>query len=138
MVTINPATGQIVGTPSATSSPSRCAGPPCSTVFGSAEARGTPTITARNVNGAIVVNMAGANPLVPGAPDIDLSLTLRVGPNGGLSGSLVGDAFPNAEVFVVGPGRGATMLHTFSTSGGPLTGPFLFLPGANTRSMGGF
>lgn len=80
--------------------------------------------------------MAGANPLVPGAPDIDLSLTLRVGPNG-FSGSLVGDAFPNAEVFVVGPG-GATMLHTFSTPGGALTGPFLFLPGANTRPMGGF
>lgn len=136
MVTINPATGQVVGTPSAASSPTRCAGPPCSTVFGNTEARGTPTITARNVNGAIVVNMAGANPLVPGAPDIDLSLTLRVGPNG-FSGSLVGDAFPNAEVFVVGPG-GATMLHTFSTSGGALTGPFLFLPGANSRSMGGF
>jgi hypothetical protein len=80
--------------------------------------------------------MAGANPLVPGAPDIDLSLTLRVGASG-LSGSLVGDAFPNAEVFVVGPG-GATMLHTFTTPGGPTTGPFLYLPGANTRPMGGF
>lgn len=70
-MTINPATGQVVGTPSAASSPTRCAGPPGSTVFRSTEARGTPTITARNVNGAIVVNMAGANPLVPGAPNIE-------------------------------------------------------------------
>ena len=66
------------------------------------------------------------------------AVTLRVGPNGGFSGSLVGDAFPNAEVFVVRPGGGATMLHTFSTSGGAATGPFLFLPGANTRPMGNF
>jgi hypothetical protein len=65
------------------------------------------------------------------------AVTLRVGPNGGFSGSLVGDAFPNAEVFVLGPG-GATMLHTFSTSGGPLTGPSLYLWGVNTRPMGGF
>ena len=35
-------------------------------------------------------------------------------------------------------GGGATMLHTFSTSGGAATGPFLFLPGANTRPMGNF
>ena len=90
------------------------------------------------MNGAIVMTMAGANPLVPGAPDIDLSLTLQVSPNGRFSGSLVGDAFPNAEVFIVGPSGGATMLHTLSTPAGPSTGPLLFLPGANTRSMGGF
>lgn len=137
-MTINPVTGQVVGTPTAQSSPSSCAGAPCSLVLGDTSRKGTPTISARNVNGAIVVNMAGANPLVPGAPDIDLSLTLRVGPNGDFSGSLVGDAFPDAEVFVVGPGGNATMLHTFSTNGGAVTGPFLFLPGANTRPMGNF
>ena len=103
VVTINPTTGEIVGDPSASSSRSGCAGAPCSVVLGNRTAVGTPTITARNVNGAIVVNMAGSNPLVPGAPDIDVSLALRVGPNGGFSGSLVGDAFPNAEVFVLGP-----------------------------------
>jgi len=135
-VTIAPATGQVLGA-TARSSPSSCAGAPCSLVLGDSSRTGTPTISTRNVNGAIVVNMAGANPLVRGAPNIHLSLTLRVGPNGGFSGSLAGDAFPNAEVFVVGPG-GATMLHKFSTSGGPLTGPFLYLPGANTRPMGDF
>ena len=134
-VTIDPATGQVLGA-TAQSSPSSCAGAPCSLVFGDTSRTGTPTISARNVGGAIVVNMAGANPLVPGAWDIDLTLTLRVGPSG-YSGSLVGDAFPNAEVFVVGPG-GATMLHTFSTSGGPLTGPYMYLLGANTRPMGNF
>jgi hypothetical protein len=79
--------------------------------------------------------MAGSNPLVPGSADIDLTLTLRVG-LGSLSGSLTGDAFPNAEVFVVGAG-GAKMLLKFSTPGGPVTGPYLYLPGANTRPMGG-
>ena len=117
---------------------SGCAGAPCSIVLGDTTAVGTPTITARNVNGAIVVNMVGSNPLFPGAAAIHLSLTLRVGPTGGFSGSLAGDAFPNAEVFVVRPGGGATMLHRFSTSGGAATGPFIFLPGANMRPMGSF
>jgi len=54
---------------------------------------------------------------LPGLGDfalaVDLSLTLRLGPGGALHGNLVGDVFPNAEVFAVGPG-GVTMLDTFA------------------------
>jgi hypothetical protein len=54
------------------------------------------------------------------------------------SGHLYGDAFPNAEVFVVNSKDQATMLHTFTTTGGRNTGPIHLLPGNNNRDMGSF
>jgi RHS repeat-associated protein len=138
-VTINVSSMEIVAA-SAVSSPSKCIADPCLTALNGfhmrTEAVATPSIHVSTVNGDFLIALAGSNPLVPGAPDLDLTLTLHVGASG-FSGPLVGDAFPNAEVFVIGP-VGATMLHTFQTSGGPATGPYRYLPGDNKRAMGSF
>jgi len=57
------------------------------------------------------VAIAAANPLVRYAPDIDLLLSLIIGEDQSVHGTLVGDGFPNAEVFMVGPAPyGARML----------------------------
>ena len=135
-VTVNLQTG-VVSAPVAGSSGTSCAGPPCSW-FRSQEKVADVTITvASTTEGTSTIALAGANPLVSGAPDIDLSLTLQVRPGGFLSGTLRGDAFPNPEVFVVGA-SGPKMLLTYQTLGGPLTGPAFYLPGANSIWMGSF
>jgi hypothetical protein len=132
-------TGKVVGTPTARSSPTRCAGPPCSTLLGSKTATSRPTVTTSTSGRTTVMVVSGANPLVPGAPDIDLKLTVTVRPDGTLTGNLVGDAFPNAEVFSIGPlPHGTVMNLRFSTPGGAETGPAMYLPGNNARPMGSF
>jgi hypothetical protein len=86
------------------------------------------------------VEIAGANPLLP-SPDIDVKLDMIVQTSAGSTsyrGLMFGDAFPNAEAFVVGRNDQATMLHTFTTSGDRNSGPFELLPGDNNRPMGGF
>ena len=86
------------------------------------------------------VDIAGANPLVPSA-DIDIHLDLSAKVNGNqacYTGSMTGDKFPNAEVFVVNREDQATMLETFQTSGGRQTGPYLYLPGNGHGAMGNF
>lgn len=86
-------------------------------------------------------DIAGANPLVGGAADIDVQVSVKVIKREGkieFSGNLTGDAFPDAEVFVRDAAGEAVMLHTFETEGTAETGPYKFLPGHNHRPMGGF
>ncbi|MFZ0416921.1 MAG: hypothetical protein WAM04_02370 [Candidatus Sulfotelmatobacter sp.] len=76
------------------------------------------------------VEIEGANPLVPLAPDIDVNLNMSIQVNGGqvcYTGKLNGTAFPDVEVFVVNRENQATMLDTYATSGGPTTGPLRLL-----------
>ena len=78
---------------------------------------------------------AGANPMVPGAPDIDtfVDITASFG-NSELSieGKVRGDTFPNAEVFVVDGVGKAILLWDFATSGGQDTGPMTRLAGSHS------
>ena len=124
----------VVGAPSAYSDES-------SDVYGRT-ATGKPTISyVANGDGKLHMEFAGANPLYPAAPDIDTKLDISAEVKSGqayYSGHLFGDAFPNAEVFVVNSHDQATMLHTFATTGGRNTGPIHFLPGNNNRDMGSF
>jgi hypothetical protein len=103
---------------------------------------GQPTISLRAPgNGTLHVELAGANPLYPGSPDVDTKLDISVRVDSGLgcySGRLYGDAFPDSEVFVVNAQEHATMLHTFKTEGGRNSGPIHLLPGNNNRDMGSF
>ena len=100
-----------------------------------------------NVNGTLNFGFSGHNPLIiPQAlsPDIDTNLVLipsvDAAPEGQVCyyGSLYGDAFPNAEVFVVNSQNQATMLLTFTTPGSPNAGPFFYLPGDGIDNMGAF
>ena len=102
---------------------------------------GTPTSSAIVSGNTIKVRIAGANPLVKGAPDIDLKLDITAAVSTATTtynGKLFGDAFPDAEVFVVNPNGRAKMLHIFRTTGGQETGPVQLLPGNNNRPMGTF
>jgi len=102
----------------------------------------TPTISANATAEKLHIEIAGSNPLGRGtAPDIDVKLDMVVRtnhPNACYSGLLYGDAFPNVEVFVVNSKDQATMLDTFTTSGGRNSGPLVYLPGNNNRPMGAF
>jgi hypothetical protein len=84
------------------------------------------------------IHVSGNMPLHP-LWDIDAELRLKwkKNPGGGVcfDGDLVGDAFPNAEVFAMGAGKN-TMLHTFGTERGPAIGPTVVLTGENQRQMG--
>ena len=123
----------LVGTPTAYSDVSR-------DVYGRA-ATGQPTISVNAAgDGKLHMEFAGANPLVP-SPDIDTKLDISAQVKSGqacYSGHLYGDAFPNAEAFVVNSHDQAAMLLTFATTGGRNTGPLHFLPGNNNRDMGSF
>jgi hypothetical protein len=104
-------------------------------------ATGKPTITASsNGNGGLHVEVAGPNPLVFGAPDIDTKLDVR-GQFGAAqtcySGHLYGNAFPNSEAFVINSQKEAKSLITFATTEGRNLGPFT-LYGNKNRDMGVF
>lgn len=90
---------------------------------------------------AAVVSVAGGNPLVPIAPDIDVQLNLKLKRDSDtallVSGTVVGDGFPNAEVFLRDAGSRTVLVHSYRTPGGTY-GPFSYLPGQNARKMGGF
>ena len=133
-------TGEVLDT-GASSDPSRCIGPPCSRFLGNEESVGVPKMTTFSTAGAIWVDLAGANPnevLNAVAPEINVSLELRIHANQRLGGALVGDAFPNTEVFEVRPDGSTTMLHTFSTPFNLNLGPYLYLWRNNRRPMGEF
>jgi RHS repeat-associated protein len=105
---------------------------------------GTPSVSVNRTGAANsrTIEVSGANPLFGDeAPPIDATLTLywRLKDSGGacFDGVVVGDAFPNAEVFVERQGK-KTSLHTFETSGDRNLGPLNYLPGKNSRSMGNF
>ena len=100
-----------------------------------------PTITASsNGNGGLHVEIAGSNPLVFGAPDIDTKLNVN-GQFGGAqscySGHLYGDAFPNSEAFLVNSQKEAEALITFGTTEDRNLGPFT-LYGNRNKDMGVF
>jgi hypothetical protein len=90
---------------------------------------------------AVAVDLAGPNPLVGMAADIDIQLNMRVEKdrNGlAVAGNLRGDGFPNAEVFLRDAAGDAVFVHTYETPGGADTGPYEYLPGHNFRMMGSF
>jgi hypothetical protein len=74
---------------------------------------------------------AGANPMVP-APTIDTLVDIAVTFRRGMlaiEGSVRGDDFPNAEVFIVDSCLSACLLYAFETNAGRNTGPFTRLWG---------
>jgi hypothetical protein len=88
----------------------------------------------------IQVDAAGANPVVPGAPSIDVHLRFEAAVSGGrlnISASLRGDAFPSAEVFLEDRASRRRMLQRFETAGGRHTGPLTMLWGNTQRFMHG-
>jgi RHS repeat-associated protein len=108
--------------------------------WGPWEDRGTPFHWYRADDRELHLDVAGANPLVPSAT-IDLHLDLSIDDVGGetcFAGTLDGDAFPNAEIFVQNGFGRSTMLHTFATAGSRNLGPYVYLPGDNYRPMGSF
>ena len=84
---------------------------------------------------------AGSNPLIPGSPDIDTRVELRVswglGKTMQISGKVAGDDFPNLEVFIRCHGSGkSALLVDARTDRGARTGPFsLFGNGGNLCSF---
>ncbi|HEX7564056.1 MAG TPA: hypothetical protein VF396_12520 [Bradyrhizobium sp.] len=85
---------------------------------------------------------AGANPMIPGAPDIDTFVDFRVdwvGTGLRFQGSLRGDDFPNAEVFVLDSKGQGCLLFDGRTTGGQNTGPMTRLAGAHqSQRLGSF
>lgn len=86
---------------------------------------------------SFTIHVAGGNPLVPVvAPDIDTFVDFHARfVNGSLavSGTIRGDAFPNAEVLLLDDMLQPLVLFDFHTSGGRQTGPLsLFGDGAGT------
>jgi hypothetical protein len=81
---------------------------------------------------------SGSNPLFPGAPPIDMqvSMTANVSSNRlNISAELTGDNFPNVEVLVTDETGGRQILCTYETDGGAHTGPLrLFAKGKNPMS----
>ena len=77
---------------------------------------------------SFTVFTAGANPLLPGAPDIDtyVDFTATFAADSGntrYEGAMRGDSFPNAEVFVIEDSKREVLLLDFRTAGGKNTGP---------------
>ena len=101
----------------------------------------SPSATLTQIGGVIVFTTAGSLPLIPGAPDIDTRLDLSVRPAlSGMefTGTLQGDPFPSAEVFVVDPSGKATMLGSYSTPLNTVLGPGLFLFGTGDVPLTSF
>jgi hypothetical protein len=84
---------------------------------------------------AFTAATAGANPMVPViAPDIDTYLDFRadwVGTNLRFQGTVRGDSFPNAEVFVLDARSTGCLLFDGRTSGGRNSGPVTRLSGSH-------
>jgi hypothetical protein len=81
---------------------------------------------------------AGANPMVPGAPAIDTYVDFRaewIGSSVRFSGTVRGDDFPNAEVFVVDAKGVGCLLFDGRTTGGQNTGPMTRLAGAHAAQV---
>jgi hypothetical protein len=95
----------------------------------------------RGMGFIVSVEIAASNPLVGMAADIDVLLNLRVqrDPNETmrLIGNVMGDAFPNCEVFLRDAADDTLLLHAFRTDGGEF-GPYKYLLSHNFRPMGRF
>jgi hypothetical protein len=113
------------------------------TVKGKGDARHETTVQPIGKPGhgfALNAHVSGANPLVGMAADIDVDLNARFERGEGslrVSGTLAGDAFPNAELFLRDATGGTFLLHHFQTPGNEM-GPYHYLPGRNLRPMGRF
>jgi hypothetical protein len=82
------------------------------------------------------LHTAGANPMVPGAPDIDTFVDISFSWGIGelvISGEVRGDNFPNAEIFLLDAAGNPALLFDFRTGGGRNTGPFTRLAGSHER-----
>lgn len=98
------------------------------------------TISKVKVNGSTVsftMHTEGANPMVPGAPDIDTFVDFEVSFGRGMhyKGRVRGDSFPNAEIFVLERSGRAIPLFDFRTKGGRNTGPLTRLPGSGSGNV---
>ena len=82
---------------------------------------------------------AGANPLVPGSPDIDTFVDVRVSflpPNFmSIRCEARGDNFPNLEVFLRSAGDRSALLIDGRTTGGRRTGPMSRLAGSHADQL---
>lgn len=75
---------------------------------------------------------AGANPMIPFAPDIDTFVDIDAvfrEKSLDITGAVRGDNFPNAEVFILDARGKAVLLFDFTTDGGRNTGPLTRLMG---------
>lgn len=85
-----------------------------------------------------VAETSGANPMIPAAPAIDTYLDMEITFRGQaivLSGTLRGDDFPNAEVFVTDATGQAVLVFEFATDGGQTTGPMTRLAGDHSGQV---
>jgi hypothetical protein len=92
-------------------------------------------------NPIITFSTAGSNPLVSHSPDIDTRLDLEVAEGSQsitLSGTLRGDPFPDAEVFIADSRGNSVMLDSYMTPLNPLTGPYVWLIGNRDLRLGTF
>jgi hypothetical protein len=91
---------------------------------------------------SFTASTAGANPMVPGAPDIDTFVDFRAvwsGTGVRFFGVVRGDDFPNAEVFVLDSKGQGFLLFDGRTTGGQNTGPMTRLAGAHaSQTLGTF
>lgn len=91
---------------------------------------------------SFTASTAGGNPLVPGSPDIDTTITAEINfyhqDTFVIAGEAFGDNFPNLEVFLKSSGHSA-MLIDFRTSGSQDFGPVTRLWGSSSDlSLGKF
>ncbi|MEC9283755.1 MAG: hypothetical protein VX642_13670 [Bdellovibrionota bacterium] len=96
----------------------------------------------------ICISHSGGNPVTSDlgggiggyfTPDIDLHAKMNFVESGrylSVSVEALGDAFPNAEVFLEDFRGNRVMLLKFQTEAGPNEGPIQYLPGDNKRPMG--
>lgn len=87
------------------------------------------------------VALAGANPLVPFSPDIDVRLNIKVLKEGDrlrFVGNLAGDRFPNAEAFIRDTNGRTFLLADYRTDGDRDSGPLSRLPGQSFFIEAGF
>lgn len=91
---------------------------------------------------AFTAQTAGANPMLPKAPDIDTFVDVEidfVGNSLRFRGTLRGDDFPNAEVFVLDAKGTGCLLFDGRTTGGQDTGPMTRLAGDHSsQRLGAF
>jgi hypothetical protein len=105
----------------------------------------TKTLTNQAVNPnsiSFTASTAGANPMVPGAPEIDTFVDFSaewIASSIRMQGRVRGDNFPNAEVFVLDSTLVGCLLFDGRTTGGADTGPMTRLEGAHeSQVLGSF
>jgi hypothetical protein len=104
----------------------------------------TPTLYVDGSGPHYLISYEGANPLVPHSPNIDVLVDVTAQYQAPLGvcfeGNVLGDGFPNAEMFVRQP-AGDQMLFTYGVEDTWLkavTGPMTGLPGTGRSPMGSF